>query len=64
MTITSTVDISARCAAILSDGIVVVVTWMKTFRHTRLAARVNVNYGLSALLLRDGKFAIMCYIVY
>ena len=38
-----------------SDLIVLVVTWLKTFRHVKQAYKVGMRASLSTLLLRDGK---------
>ena len=44
-----------RVSAMLSDTIVVVVTWRKTYAQWRHGKRLNVSTNLSTLLLRDGK---------
>ena len=46
--------LATRGAAIVADAIVLVVTLMKTFRHTQHAAQIGVKMNISATLLRDG----------
>ena len=40
--------------AILSDGLVVVLTWMKTYRVHVLTRGVDFRTNYSTLILRDG----------
>ncbi|KAH9852387.1 hypothetical protein C2E23DRAFT_868841 [Lenzites betulinus] len=51
-----TLSIATRIISILSDGLVVVLTWMKTFRVYSLTRRVKLSADYSALILRDGTF--------
>ncbi|EKM57660.1 uncharacterized protein PHACADRAFT_251424 [Phanerochaete carnosa HHB-10118-sp] len=46
---------STRGSVILADTIVLVLTWIKTFRHWRNARRVNLGVSLTTCLLRDGQ---------
>ncbi|KAI0821882.1 hypothetical protein BC628DRAFT_1422297 [Trametes gibbosa] len=50
----SLVSIATRVISILSDGLVVVLTWMKTFRVYSLTRRVKLSADYSVLILRDG----------
>ncbi|KAH9913073.1 uncharacterized protein BXZ73DRAFT_82009 [Epithele typhae] len=49
----------SRSSLILSDLIVIVVTWMATYKATKIAraAGQNLRYSFSVLLLRDGSVA-------
>ena len=44
-----------RLSTVAADIIVLIVTWMATFKHTRDAIRVGTSAKLSKTLLRDGK---------
>ncbi|OSD05117.1 hypothetical protein PYCCODRAFT_1443464 [Trametes coccinea BRFM310] len=46
--------IATRVISIVSDGLVVVLTWVKTFRVYALARRARFRADYSMLLLRDG----------
>lgn len=52
------VAIISRVTLITADVIVIVVTWIKTARQTREAALLGVGVGVSATLLRDGKYVV------
>ncbi|KAI0363159.1 hypothetical protein BV20DRAFT_958865, partial [Pilatotrama ljubarskyi] len=43
-----------RAVAIVSDGLVVVLTWMKTYKVYKLTRRIRFRADYSALILRDG----------
>lgn len=47
-----------RSCVVLSDLIVVGVTWQKTFRQWREGRRLNVPLSISTCLLRDGACAL------
>ncbi len=49
-----TVALGTRLALIISDILVLTLTWRKTFRQRMDAARIGVRTPLSSLLLRDG----------
>ncbi len=42
---------------IAADILVLVLTWMKTYRNYKEATRVGLQAKVSSLLLRDGKFS-------
>ena len=48
----------SRLSLIAADLIVVVVTWRKTFRHCREAAKIGLR-SVSSVLLRDGAWFTM-----
>ncbi|KAH9888053.1 hypothetical protein C8Q73DRAFT_655815 [Cubamyces lactineus] len=48
-------SIATRVISIVSDGIVVVLTWVKTYRVYAITRRVRFRADYSALILRDGK---------
>ena len=48
------VSVATRVIAILSDGLVVVLTWMKTYRVHVLTRGVDFRTNYSTLILRDG----------
>ncbi|EKM48120.1 uncharacterized protein PHACADRAFT_203221 [Phanerochaete carnosa HHB-10118-sp] len=45
---------TTRGSLILADAIVLVLTWIKTFRHWRNARRLKMRASLTTCLLRDG----------
>ncbi|EKM48425.1 uncharacterized protein PHACADRAFT_202831 [Phanerochaete carnosa HHB-10118-sp] len=45
---------TTRSSLILADAIVLVLTWIKTFRHWRNARRLKMKASLTTCLLRDG----------
>ena len=51
-----TVALAMRAAVIVANTLVLILTWMKTFRIQREALRLNMRLPLSTLLLRDGKW--------
>lgn len=48
------VSLVTRLSVILAEILVVVLTWVKTFRHTRAAALLQINVTVTSILLRDG----------
>lgn len=48
------VSLITRLSVIISEGVVVVVTWITTFRQARLDVKMDMR-SLSTTLLRDGK---------
>lgn len=52
----SAVSIATRAVSIFSDGVVVVLTWVKTYRVFVLTRKVSFRTNYSALILRDGEF--------
>ncbi|KAI9062124.1 hypothetical protein FKP32DRAFT_1612786 [Trametes sanguinea] len=52
--------IATRVISIVSDGLVVVLTWVKTFRVYALARRARFRADYSLLLLRDGAVYFLC----
>ncbi|KAI0628575.1 hypothetical protein C8Q77DRAFT_1067663 [Trametes polyzona] len=55
-----TLAIVTRVVSIVSDGLVVVLTWIKTFRVYTLTRRVRLRADYSALILRDGEYRAIC----
>ena len=55
--ISGPVAVVQRVSVIVADAIVVVITWKKTFIHSREASKLGVRADLSATLLCDGKSA-------
>lgn len=49
------VALATRLPLIVAELIVVVATWVRTFRHTKEASQLGANMSLSATLLRDGN---------
>ncbi|KAH9846946.1 hypothetical protein C2E23DRAFT_946664 [Lenzites betulinus] len=49
-----TVLIATRSCAILSDALVISITWWRTWGIRKLVAQANVKVSLASLLLRDG----------
>ena len=52
--IRSIVLMTTRASVIAGDVIVLLVTWLKTWRTYRMASGVNMKVSLSYLILRDG----------
>lgn len=52
----TTVLITARTCAILSDMIVLVITWYNTYKIKSDAVQINMTASLVTLVLRDGMF--------
>ncbi|TFK79572.1 hypothetical protein K466DRAFT_505347, partial [Polyporus arcularius HHB13444] len=50
----ATLSIATRAVSIFSDGVVVVLTWIKTYRVFVLTRKVSFRTNYSALILRDG----------
>uniref|UniRef100_A0A5K1JTY4 Isoepoxyedon dehydrogenase n=1 Tax=Ganoderma boninense TaxID=34458 RepID=A0A5K1JTY4_9APHY len=53
-------SIATRVAAIFVDGLVVVLTWMKTHRVYVLTRKLVFGTNYSTLLLRDGTLYFLC----
>jgi hypothetical protein len=51
----------SRCSSMLSEIIVVAVTWAKTYRQWRDSQSINMPPSLSILLLRDGEIYNLCF---
>ncbi|PSR72100.1 hypothetical protein PHLCEN_2v12015 [Hermanssonia centrifuga] len=47
------ISLGTRLALIISDTVILALTWRKTFTHRMEAARIGVETPLSDLLLRD-----------
>ena len=47
--------IATRAVSIFSDGLVVALTWVKTYRVFVLTRQVSFRTNYSALILRDGE---------
>ena len=45
-----------RGAVVAADLLLLLVTWMKTYRHWRQARDAHVKVSMSTCLLRDGAF--------
>lgn len=45
----------SRCPLVLADMIVLVITWMKTWRKWREAMHLNSPFSVTTCLLRDGE---------
>ncbi|THG96397.1 hypothetical protein EW026_g5432 [Hermanssonia centrifuga] len=50
----SGLELSVRLSMIAADILVLVLTWMKTYRNYKEATRVGLQAKVSSLLLRDG----------
>ncbi|EKM56310.1 uncharacterized protein PHACADRAFT_207584 [Phanerochaete carnosa HHB-10118-sp] len=46
-----------RCSSIAVDIIVLVLTWIKSFKQFKDMRRLELGFSISAVLLRDGNFA-------
>ena len=57
------VSVATRVIAILSDGLVVVLTWMKTYRVHVLTRGVDFRTNYSTLILRDGTVYFLSVLV-
>ena len=57
------VSVATRVVAILSDGLVVVLTWMKTYRVHVLTRGVDFRTNYSTLILRDGTVYFLSVLV-
>ena len=52
---TSPVALASRLSAIISDTIVVAITWKKTFHVHKQASRLGIRTSISSTLLKDGE---------
>lgn len=50
------VSIATRIISIFSDGLVVALTWKKTFRIYALTRNAKLHADYSVLILRDGQY--------
>ncbi|KAI0353955.1 hypothetical protein OH77DRAFT_1406126 [Trametes cingulata] len=57
------VSIITRAVSIVSDGLVVALTWVKTYRVYTLTRRIRFRADYSALILRDGAIYFMAIAV-
>lgn len=57
----SIVTLVTRSAVIAADALVLVLTWMKTFKNSREARQLGIKSPLPSLLLRDGWFFFYYY---
>ena len=48
------VSVVTRSCMIVSDAIVIVVTWIKTWSTIRIAERLNVKMSFTNLILKEG----------
>ena len=55
MTMDFSVDVVQITSEIATDLLVVAITWIRTYKLSKLAASANIKTSLSSLLLRDGK---------
>ena len=55
------VEHATRTSLIIGDIIVVVLTWMKTYKTLREALNLQIKVRLTTLLLRDGICFQSCY---
>ena len=55
-------SLATRIFSILSDGLVVVLTWAKTFRVYKLARATRFRTNYAALLLRDDQYRLFVII--
>ena len=53
-----TVVLCTRLSLIIADLLVIVLTWVKTYRHVRQASSLQMRVGISATLLRDGVYSL------
>ena len=44
-----------RASLVVADVIVIIVSWMKTFRHVKEVSRLRLLTHIGTMLLRDGK---------
>lgn len=44
-----------KCSLIVADIIVLVLTWIRSFKHVMEMRRLNLGLSISGVLLRDGK---------
>ncbi len=56
------VSIATRVISIFSDGLVVFLTWKKTFRIYALTRHAKLHADYSVLILRDGEYRV--YVTY
>jgi len=59
-------SISTRTCAIISDAIVLAVTWSNTYSITKAAERANINASLATMVLRDGtiySMSVACFLM-
>lgn len=54
--LTFAVELLTRCCTLVADVIVLVATWMKTFRVWREARGLEMAVSVSGMLLRDGEW--------
>ena len=50
----SSVLLLTRGSAIAVDAVVIVLTWIKTFRHWRHMRQLHINVSVTDVLIRDG----------
>ncbi|EKM56292.1 uncharacterized protein PHACADRAFT_207573 [Phanerochaete carnosa HHB-10118-sp] len=53
-----------RCSLIAADVIVLLLTWIKSFRHFKEMRQLKLGLSISAVLLRDDKYPVLsvsCY---
>ncbi|KAJ3522453.1 hypothetical protein NM688_g8871 [Phlebia brevispora] len=57
-----TATLASVLAAIASDVVAIVTTWIKTYRHVREASSIGVNVAFGAILLQYGTvyFVVLC----
>ena len=48
------VSVVTRSCMIVSDAIVILVTWIKTWSTIRIAERLNVKMSFTNLILKEG----------
>ncbi|KAI0754211.1 hypothetical protein C8Q80DRAFT_1094190, partial [Daedaleopsis nitida] len=58
------VSIATRAAAILADGLVVVLTWIKTYRVYVLTRKFEFRNNYAMLILRDGGYILVALAVW
>lgn len=51
----SLVSMATRVLSIVSDGLVVALTWAKTYRTYRLSRSIKLRTNVAAMILRDGE---------
>ncbi len=51
-----TVDFAGLMCLFVAEFIVLVVTWIKTYRHVREAYSLRIPVKLGAVLIRDGRY--------
>ena len=49
-----------RVCAIVSDLLVIIITWWRTYAMKREADRLHIKASLASLLLRDGTIYFVC----